>query len=409
MLTSRFRRITALAGCCLAAAIALPSAAGAAQRLESFPVPSLKGNVDVKSVRLNKVSTLRATVMLPDGYDEDASKSWPVVYMLQGIGDNSEAWAAPGTGNIAKLAAGLPAIVVMPEGGRGFFLDWWRGGARNGPNWQQYILDEVVPLIETRYRIKPGRQYHAMAGASMGGYGALLLGGQLPGYFGTAVSMSGLVDDQSQDTQLLIPYGIGTNYERVWGRVNGQYAEANNPIATPQNLGDTRVYLSSGNGKANWNLPFSLNSVLVGGPLEEATLKQNERYDRALTRAGVEHTRVVRGGVHDWPYWRRELPRAIEWGFFNAPPVAEADAAKHWTYKTMAPHGNAWGIGYTFAAPTTKIMTLQRDGQTLAATGAGTVTIAPGAAPANASGAGTQPACTFTTTLPFTHELPAGC
>ena len=61
------------------------------------------------------------------------------------------------------------------------------------------------------------------------------------------------------------------------------------------------------------------------------------------------------------------------------------------------------------ARRTSAIERFARNGQTLSATGKGTVTINPGAADDDASGNGTKPECSFTATLPFTHTLPAGC
>lgn len=239
---SHVARMVALAGCFLLFSALVQSSANAAQRLESFALPSLQGNVDTTKVTLNKVSSLRATVLLPDGYDQHPERRYPLLYLLQGVGDNSEAWAFSGTGDVTRLAAGFPGIIVMPEGGRGFFTDWWQGGDRSGPRWTRYYLDEVFPTIESRYRVLPGRQNHAIGGLSMGGYGAMFLGGQLPGYFGTIVSMSGLLDTQSPENLLATPQGVGQPFSAIWGPLTGQYATAHNPIrmiATSPRRGST--------------------------------------------------------------------------------------------------------------------------------------------------------------------------
>lgn len=383
------------------------TAAHAAARYEEFDLPS-NGNVDVASVKLNKVTKLMATVRLPDGYDANPGKKWPVLYLLPGIGDNSEAWAFAGTGNLEALAGNLPAIVVMPEGGRGFFVDWWRGGTRSGVSWMSYVLDEVIPTINARYRVADGRQNHAIGGASMGGYGALEFASVLPGYFGSAISMSGLVDPQTLDTYAALPSSIGAKYEDVWGPLAGPYANALNPTKNPQNLAGSRVYLSVGNGVPDASYPFNINAWTVGAALETLALAQNTRYDATLSLAGVQHVTKYRGGVHDWPYWRRELPAALAWNPFAAPPVASSTATD-WKYRAMQGHGNAWGIGYKFASLPSEALSLQRTGQRLAASGSGTITINPGAAESDASGNGTRPDCSFTTTLPFVRTLPAGC
>ncbi|MDQ8045526.1 MAG: alpha/beta hydrolase-fold protein [Solirubrobacteraceae bacterium] len=388
----------------------VPAGAGAAQRLEEFDLPSTHGNIDESTVVLNKIDRLKATVMLPDGYDANPTKAWPVVYMLQGIGDNSEGWANPSSGSIQTTAKGLPAIVVMPESGRGFLMDWWEGGARSGPRWTQYFLDDVIPTIESRYRILPGRQNHAIAGISMGGYGAVLLGGQLPGYFGSVVSMSGLLDSQSVEAQAQLPDAIGAPFAEVWGPPTGPYATVSNPLWTTSNVAWSRLYVSSGNGIPDLTIGNTSDQVTKGGAIEAFVLGESTRFAALAAASGADVSLRVRVGLHAWQYWRRELPKAIAWNLFAAPKVLTSAQARNWSYQTMAPHGNAWGLGYRFAAPTTAITTLTRTGQTLRITGGtGTITINPGAADADASGDGTQPACSFTATIPVTRTLPAGC
>lgn len=396
------------AGAALSGVVALPSTAGAAQRLESFDLPSTQGNLDLSQVLLNKVTSLRANVLLPDGYDANPQADWPVVYLLAGIGDNTTGWIT--SGQIQTVAKGLPAIIVMPESGKGFLMDWWNGGRREGQNWSRYMLDEVVPTIESRYRVRPGRQFHAIGGISMGAYGALILGGQLPGYFGTIVSLSALVDSQNPESYAVLPSSVGApSYEAIWGPVGGAYATVNNPMKTVDNVLSTRIYLHTGNGIPDASLPFKADAWTKGAAIEGFAFAQNVRYELLLAAAGVQHTFKVRVGVHDWPYWQRELPRAIQWGLFNPPPVTSGAGAKRWLYKTMAPHGNAWGVGYRFAGPTTNTVTIERDGDAVKATGSGVITINPGARESDASGAGTKPECSFTATMPVVRTLPAGC
>jgi S-formylglutathione hydrolase FrmB len=99
----------------------------------------------------------------------------------------ADTWAS----GIRKLAAGLPAIVVMPGGGMfGMYTDWWHDGARANPAWASYHLRLLKDTIESRYRVLPERRWHAIGGISMGGQGALRYAGLLPGYFGSVVGFS---------------------------------------------------------------------------------------------------------------------------------------------------------------------------------------------------------------------------
>ncbi len=175
-----------------------------------------------------------------------------------------------------------------------------------------------------------------------------------------------------------------------------------------QNLAGSRVYLSTGNGVPDPSFPFKPEAWTTGVALESLTLAQNTRFDGLLTLGGVQHVTKYRGGIHDWPYWRRELPAALAWDPFQAPPVTTSNPIS-WTYRTMQPRGNAWGIG-------TGSMRRRRRASPSRAPGSGSPapararwTISPGADPADASGNGSVAACTFRATLPFVRTLPAGC
>lgn len=401
------RRLVGVASLLALVAAVVATPAGAAQRVEVIDAPSLAGNIDLAVAKVNKIRRLEARVLLPDGYDEQPDRTWPLLLLLHGIGDDSSRWLDPEKGDGLRTLAGLPAIVVMPESGRGYFTDAWRGGARRGVNWERYLLDEVLPLVQQRYRIAPGREQHTIAGLSMGGYGAELLGAQLPSYFGTVVSFSGLYNIEAPEAQVWVPFFSRFSYTEQWGRWHGPYVRAHNPFRLlPANLRSSRQYISTGNGLAPPDLFSKLPLRIAGGATEWLALIDAERFVRRARALGIETTfRSHTQGLHNWLWWRREMRAAIQWGLFGAPP---ADRSR-FTYATMAPNGNAWGLGFRFAAPPTDQMLLTRDGQRLTATGRGTVTITPGAADGDASGGGTRTDCAFTATLPFTRELPAGC
>ncbi|MDQ8046018.1 MAG: hypothetical protein REI11_15535, partial [Patulibacter sp.] len=78
-----------------------------AQRLESFDLPSAAGNVDVHVAPLNKATSLRAYALLPDGYDEQPGKRWPVLYLLHGVDDDASAWSNSDQGDLLDRAIGF--------------------------------------------------------------------------------------------------------------------------------------------------------------------------------------------------------------------------------------------------------------------------------------------------------------
>lgn len=410
-LLRRAARRTGLAVGVVAVVIALGAVSPAlgAQRLESFDLPSSAGNVDIHVAPLNKATSLRAYALLPDGYDSNPDKRWPVLYLLHGVDDDASAWSNDDQGDLLDRAISFPGIVVMPEGGRGWYTDAWAGGTRTGENWEQYLLDEVVPGVESRYRIASGRANHAIGGLSMGGYGAVLLAAELPSYFGTAITMSGLLNTQNPFSAILVPYSANFSYTHVWGPYSGPYSKAHDPMTLIPNLAGTRLYVATGNGIPEANIPYTQKQLLIGGPAEAAARVDAIAFTTSVRKAGLDVTLSAHLGLHSWSYWEPELNRLLAWGPFGSADGTSTASPTAFTYTSMAPRGNAWGLGYRFATPPTALLTLTRNGQTVTATGSGTLTISPGAADADASGGGTKPACTFTAKLPFTRTLPVGC
>jgi S-formylglutathione hydrolase FrmB len=319
-----------------------------------------------------------------------------VLWLLHGASGGADSWVdtiANFTG-IAKLAAGLQAIVVMPDGGLfGFYTDWWNGGARGDPAWASYHLQLLRRTIERRYPIRPGRRWHAIGGISMGGEGTLRYAAMLPGYFGSAVGFSAAFPDMQSPVAVGgIPGITGLPYESIFGPPAGAYAEGNSPQALAPNYGHTRLYLTSGNGTNCPQDPPGANPALDAAT-EAALHAQQAPFAAAVAAAGADVTAVTTCGVHTFGVWERAFPAARAWGFFK--PVPEAP--RSWTYRTVARSGEMWSLRFRFAQPPSALATFTRSGRRLAATGNGEVTIAGGRG------------CRFSAKLPFARRLPPAC
>jgi hypothetical protein len=282
----------------------------------------------------------------------------------------------------------------MPEAARGFYTSWWNEGRRGDPGWERFFLEELIPLVEQRFRVLPGRRWHAVAGLSMGGMGATFLASQLPGYFGSAATFSGFVGHQRPE----IPAGLraygGVEYERIWGPVDGFYATGHNPARLTDNLRSTRLFVTVGDGTPAPGVSSSPAAVAVGGVAEAELRAQNDDLVAAARRSGVDVDYRPKQGVHDWPYWRAALKEAIEWDLFA--PVPEAPG--EWVYRTVARSGDAWGLRYRFDEPPDEVVTLQRGGERVHAASTGRLELR--------SAAG----CGSTAQLPFDRPLPqASC
>jgi S-formylglutathione hydrolase FrmB len=377
--------------------LALVPAPAVAAKLRSFELPSRLVDTSTPGGRLASGRTVpKVNVLLPDGYDADSKRGYPVLWLLHGANGGTDSWI-PGTTNLAgitKLAAGFPGIIILPDGGvLGMYADWWNDGVRGDPAWATYHLRVLRRTIERRYPIRPGRRWHAIGGISMGGQGTLRYAAMLPGYFGSAVGFSAAFPDMQSD---LADAGItavtGIRYEAIFGSAAGAYAEGNSPQALAPNYAHTRLYLTSGNGTNCPQDPVTPN-VVLDAATEAALHAQQAPFAAAARAAGGDVTAVTTCGVHTFGVWDRAFAAARAWGFFK--PVPERP--RSWVYRTVATAGEMWGLRFRFAKPPSVVAKFRRSTRTLAATGQGRVRIRG------------RRGCRFSAKLPFERPLPRAC
>lgn len=377
----------------LAASLSAPSGASAS-KLITIDAPSR--HVDVRTAVFGdknpRPKKLRANVLLPDHYDPD--RRYPVLYLLHGAGEDHASWADPAEGSVQNTLGGLDAIVVMPDGGLGFYSNWWNGGRRADPAWERYHLEELIPMIEERFRIRPQRRWHAIAGFSMGGFGTSLYSALRPDYFGTAVPMSGFVSVGRLTAELGYPIITSGDYVSTFGPYGSPYARAHDPSKMATNLGDSRILIYTGNGAPAPGVDSSPTSV-IGGFVETELYVQNADLFRAAQEAGAQASFHPHQGVHDWPYWVTDIRDAMQRGFFQKVENQPRD----WVYRTITTKGRAWDLRYRFDRPPAEIVRLVRSGTRLSATGGGSPRIA----------FKSDDGCSFSEAVPFERRVPRRC
>jgi len=120
---------------------------------------------------------VRYCVYLPAGYDAGAAlhppRRYPVLYYLHGLGDNEQSLFNSGgwtlLDDLRKQGRMGEFLIVAPDGRASFYINSADGSFR----FSDFFLQEFIPAIEGKYRIRPGRTGRAITGTSMGGYGAL--------------------------------------------------------------------------------------------------------------------------------------------------------------------------------------------------------------------------------------------
>ena len=306
--------VVALAGMMLA--LAIPAAAQAWPDCTPRTTPIETGIREVDRSVDGRLLTLRlrsramedvesVNVLLPRGYRSD-DRRYPTLYLLHGALGNYNDWIEH---DAARIIGGLPAIVVMPDGGsNGTYSDWIAAEPnREGPfpAYESYYMRELMPFVDASLRTRRGPANHAIAGLSMGGHGATKLAAEYPGRFGYVGSFSGAVDPELPLYQSLIQQCIWDDpatEEVVW--------RDNDPTALAGNLRGIHLFIRSGDGSPGpYDDPDSSTD-----PVELIVRMMNDAFIAALDQAGVHGADVELGaGTHTWPYWQRDLGEFAAW------------------------------------------------------------------------------------------------
>ncbi|WP_328929431.1 esterase family protein [Streptomyces sp. NBC_00190] len=134
----------------------------------------------------------RIRILLPADYAADPARRYPVLYFLHGASDD------PGNPALAypALTAAQSMITVIPDGGRrGWYANWLdQKTAAGAQNWENFHINQVIPFIDANLRTVTGKQGRAVAGLSMGGFGALHYAQRHPGLFSQVATLSGAND-----------------------------------------------------------------------------------------------------------------------------------------------------------------------------------------------------------------------
>jgi S-formylglutathione hydrolase FrmB len=189
----------------------------------------------------------------------------------------------------------------MPDGGTmGWYTDWYAGNRTVQPRWETYHLEQLIPWIDDTYRTVAAARGRAIAGLSMGGYGALSYAGRHPSLFAAAASFSGALDIGSEEA-----WGPRSENEARW--------RAHLPISIAGRLRSLAlIELRTGDGRPG---PLDRPGTRPGCgacDLERLLRRGNLHLHQRLAALGISHVWDDYGrGTHDWAYWRRDLRETL--------------------------------------------------------------------------------------------------
>lgn len=235
-------------------------------------------------------------VYLPPGY-ETSQRSYPVLYLLHGSGDDQTGWVQ--FGEVQHIAdktfaegTATEMIVVMPDantGRRGYFNDIkgdWR--------YEDFFFQELMPHVEKTFRIKPEKRYRAIAGLSMGGGGSFMYAFHRPDLFSSACPLSASTGPLSLDDARK---NITRNNPGVSDAAITSYYEKHSALALIRSMPDSLKTA------VRWFIDCGDDDFLYEG---------NSLVHIAMKKKEIPHEFRIREGAHNWTYWRESLPSVLQ-------------------------------------------------------------------------------------------------
>ncbi|HLT07033.1 MAG TPA: alpha/beta hydrolase-fold protein [Cyclobacteriaceae bacterium] len=234
-------------------------------------------------------------IYLPPDYNS-SERSYPVLYLLHGAGDDQTGWVQFGevlhiADKAIREGEATPMIIVMPDantGRRGYFND-----IRGDWNYEDFFFDELIPHIEKTYRAKTEKRYRAISGLSMGGGGTFMYALHRPDMFSAAAPLSAAVGALSlEQAKERMPKEAKLSEQQI-----KEYYERHNALSLIDKMPEDQKKA------VRWYIDCGDDDFLYEG---------NSLVHIAMKKHNVPHEFRIRDGAHTWTYWRESLPEVLK-------------------------------------------------------------------------------------------------
>jgi putative tributyrin esterase len=237
--------------------------------------------------------------LLPPSYETAKQKHYPVLYYLHGLGDNQQMFLHAGGLNLVSDESENGRIgdflIVTPDGGRTFYLNSRDGRER----YEDFLVSEFLPFIESHYRIARARKSRGVAGISMGGFGALHLAFRHPDLFASVSAGSAALfeklpsvkveDSQQPAARRILGGAFGTPFDPA-------FFERESPLTLAKTLhpAGLKIYFDCGS-EDDYGFERGASAL-----------------DKVLTARHVPHEFHLYPGGHNWMYFAGHIPASLE-------------------------------------------------------------------------------------------------
>lgn len=241
-------------------------------------------------------SDRKFAVYLPPDY-ETSERSYPVLYLLHGGGDDQTGWVQFGevlhiTDKAIREGIATPMVIIMPDANTG--IRGYSNDITGSWRYEDFFFQELMPYVEKKYRIKGEKRYRAVAGLSMGGHGSFLYALHRPDLFSSACPLSAgtgplTLDESKTRMRRNAPNLPDTTIEK--------YYKTQSVLSMISTTNDSTLR------SVRWYIDCGDDDFLYEG---------NSLVHIAMRKRDIKHEFRVRDGVHSWTYWRTSLPIVLE-------------------------------------------------------------------------------------------------
>lgn len=221
-------------------------------------------------------------IILPAGYTESVER-YCVLYLLHGLYGDRTNWTE--LTHLREYSRHYKLIIAMPDAGNSWYVN---SSGNLKDRFEDFVVPDFIAEVDTRFRTLQRREARAIAGLSMGGYGAIKFALKNPQLFSFAASMTGAFSAPLDLAEQMPEFR--DDLVRAFG-VRDSKCRAENDI-----------FLI-----ANSAIPQDLPYFYLDCGAQDSFLEINRRFAAMIQQKHISYEYHEAAGGHEWEYWDRRI------------------------------------------------------------------------------------------------------
>jgi S-formylglutathione hydrolase FrmB len=245
---------------------------------------------------------VKYNIYLPADYDK-SNRNYPVLYLLHGYSDDETGWTQ--FGEVPMIAdksiqsgEATSMIIAMPDGGVSWYINSYDGKVK----YEDFFVKEFIPFVDANYRTRSKKNYRAIAGLSMGGFGTFAMATKHPELFAAAAPLSAGVFTDAEIIDM-----PDENWNNVFGILYGNDLKGTARLSEHYTKNSILSIIEKGNADELMKVRYYID---CGD--DDFLIKGNMALHAAMIDKKIPHEFRVREGGHTWTYWRAALPEVLK-------------------------------------------------------------------------------------------------